>query len=51
MHTRAEPGLDVGLADNLETNFTWRPPLVVENITDDDMRSIEDLTSEEIDAA
>jgi hypothetical protein len=51
MHTRAEPGLDVGLADNLETNFTWQPPLVVENITDDDMRSIEDLTAEEIDAA
>lgn len=44
-------GIDAGLADELETNFTWRPPLVVENITDDvDNRGLEELTADEIGA-
>ncbi|KAJ6628795.1 hypothetical protein B0H10DRAFT_2209241 [Mycena sp. CBHHK59/15] len=52
MHTRTEPGIDTDLAQDLETNFMWTPPLLVENITDDvDIRGIEELTMEEIDAA
>ena len=53
MHTRAEPGIDTNLAESLDRNFTWQLPLIVENITDDvdpDMRGIEDLTPEELEA-
>ncbi|KAJ7455723.1 hypothetical protein FB451DRAFT_1184020 [Mycena latifolia] len=52
MHTRAEPGLDTDLAEGLEANFTWKPPLLIENITDDvDMCGIEEMSEEEINAA
>ncbi|CAK5283387.1 unnamed protein product [Mycena citricolor] len=35
MHTRTHPGIDTSLADELETNFTWQPPLVVEEVEND----------------
>ncbi|KAJ7602520.1 ribonuclease H-like domain-containing protein [Mycena rosella] len=52
MHTRTEPGLDTNLANDLLSNFTWTPPLIVENVSDDlDMRGIEEMSEDEINAA
>ncbi|KAK7045151.1 ribonuclease H-like domain-containing protein [Favolaschia claudopus] len=52
MHTRAEPGIDVDLVDDLEASFTWKPPLIVENISDGDGIGvpIEQMTPEQIEA-
>ncbi|KAK7039668.1 DUF659 domain-containing protein [Favolaschia claudopus] len=52
MHTRAEPGIDVDLVDDLEASFTWKPPLIVENISDGDGTGvpIEQMTPEQIEA-
>lgn len=48
----AEPGIDTSLADELEADFTWHPPLIVENITDDvdTVRGLEDLMADKIGA-
>ena len=29
MHTRAKPGIDITLANDLSANFTWSPPIAV----------------------
>jgi hypothetical protein len=50
MHTRAEPGINVALATDISTNFTWTPPLVG-TTHDDIMQGPESLTVDEIDAA
>ena len=53
MHTRAEPGIDVNLTNNLNTNFTWSSPLAVitppgSNI---DTSGPESITVDELDKA
>ena len=50
MHTRNEPGLNIDLSADLETNFTWTPPLAAQQ-TEISLDSLEAITDEELEAA
>ena len=49
MHTRNEPGLNIDLSADLETNFTWTPPLTAQQ-TEISLDSPEAITDEELEA-
>jgi hypothetical protein len=49
MHTRNEPGLNIDLSADLETNFTWTPPLAVWQ-TKISLHGPEAITDEELEA-
>jgi hypothetical protein len=49
MHTRNEPGLNIDLSADLETNFTWTPPLTARQ-TEISLDSPEAITDEELEA-
>ena len=52
MHTRKDPGVDVQLATDLETNFTWTPPLATNRfVNGGDLEGPEGISEEDIDAA
>ena len=50
MHTRNEPGLNIDLSADLETNFTWTPPLAARQ-TEISLDGPEAITDEELEAA
>ena len=49
MHTRNKPGLNIDLSADLETNFTWTPPLTAQQ-TEISLDSPEAITDEELEA-
>jgi hypothetical protein len=50
MHTRTKNGIDVTLANELETTFVWVPPLVMEaGHPDDYLTGLESIGPKEID--
>jgi hypothetical protein len=52
MHTRADKGIHVDLANELETTFVWVPPLATEvEHPDDYLAGPESIDLDEIDAA
>ena len=54
MHTRDESGINVDLMNNLDTTFTWKPPLRFKTDKDDGddlMAGLEDMTLNELDEA
>jgi hypothetical protein len=54
MHTRDESGINADLVNDLDTTFTWKPPLTLETGNDggdDLMASMEDMTLDELDEA
>lgn len=53
MHTRAQPGIDVDLATDLSTNFTWTPPLAAAPAvgSEDDLLGPESITPDELEEA
>ena len=52
MHTCKDPGVDVQLATDLETNFTWTPPLATNGfVNSGDLEGPEGISEEDIDAA
>jgi hypothetical protein len=52
MHTRKDPGVDVQLATDLKTNFTWTPPLATNGfVNGGDLEGAEGISEEDIDAA
>ena len=50
MHTGKEPGLNVDLSADLETNFTWTLPLAAQQ-TEISLEGPEAITDEELEAA
>jgi hypothetical protein len=51
MHTCATTGINLSLTDDLEKSFTWTPLLAVEGGSSDDLKGLEDISLEELDAA
>ena len=52
MHTRKDGRIDVDLAKDLETNFTWTPPLATNvSANSADLEGPESISEEEIEAA
>ena len=53
MHTRAQPGINVDLATDLTTNFTWTPPIAATPAvgTNDNLLGPESITPDELDEA
>ena len=50
MHTHNKPGINVDLATDIETNFTWKPPLTTKE-SDVSLEGPESITDEELEAA
>ena len=50
MHTRNDLGLNIDLSADLETNFTWTPPLAAQQ-TEISLDSPEAITDEDLEAA
>ena len=50
MHTHNKPGINVDLATDIETNFTWKLPLTTKK-SDVSLEGPESITDEELEAA
>ena|ERR1700735_61175 len=50
MHTHNEPSVNVDLATDIETNFTWKLPLTTKE-SDVSLEGPESITDEELEAA
>lgn len=51
MHTQSTPGIDTGLAADLEKIFTWVPPLATNSSNVDDLAGPESITDKELNVA